>query len=227
MYLRDLVTAFFMLSIFVPGPEVLAQASSGEEAFRILEKFTGKVASEEGFSASFSFTSEDSQLKKSDTWEGKLWIHKEKYRVETTSLLLLCDGVKRWQFLPEVNEVNVQLCSRILPDEEEWMITNPVSFFTLYTKKYFAQRVGQTTLQQRRVEEIDLIPRSTKAEISRIKLWIDVQSFELVSTRIIQKSGVQYTLIFNNYRWKEVLPEKDYQFDPMLFPGVEIIEMDL
>ena len=227
MKYRNLFPAITLFLLFSLGEKSFGQYNSQGDAAAILEKFSQKALSEEGFSVIFDFSSEEPILNKSDSWQGSLWLKKDKYKVITSSLILFSDGIKRWQYLPEVNEVNVQLCSHIAPEEDDFMISNPIIFFSLYEKQFIASKLGQTTLRQRKVEEIDLIPRSHKGEISRVKLWIDSVTFELVSAKVIQKSGIQYVLVFRNYRWGDALPEKEYQFDPSLYPGVEIIEMDL
>ena len=224
---RNLFPAITLFLVFSVGAKSFGQYNSQEDAAAILEKFSQKALSEEGFSVVFDFSSEEPMLNKSDSWQGSLWLKKDKYKMVTSSLILFSNGIKRWQYLPEVNEVNVQLCSNIAPEEEDFMISNPIIFFSLYEKRFMASRLGQTTFKQRKVEEIDLTPRSNRTEISRIKLWIDSVTFELLSAKIIQKSGMQFVLVFKNYRWGDALPEKDYQFDPSLYPGVEIIEMDL
>jgi outer membrane lipoprotein-sorting protein len=157
---------------------------------------------------------------------GKIWLKNNKYKLELLpEHILYFNGVKLYQYMPEVQEVNVTQ-----PDmdgeNETFRIFNPASFFRLTSDNFKSHLVKESDQYNRKVYEIDLYPVRLKTTgYSRIRLFVERESLQLVYLKAYMKDGVQYVLTFEPYHVLKSLPDTFFEFPVHLHPEAEIIDL--
>ena len=129
-------------------------------------------------------------------------------------------------FRSEVKEVNV-----VKPDpnenDENFQLLNPQTYFNISSKTFKSSLVKESTLNNRKVSEIDLYPIQLKTtEYSRIRIMVEKNSLQLVYLKAYMKNGTQYALTFKPYEiHKTALRDSFFVFNKMEHPNVEIIDL--
>ena len=194
---------------------------------KIIDDMTAKFKTYPSVSISFSATGTLLQGQQETELEGKLWIKKiDKYKLEIPDQVIYFDGSKIYQYLPEVNEVNIMPPASDESDESSQLL-NPLTYFNLSSKNFQSRLVKESTLNNRRVYEIDLYPIQVKTtKFSRIRLMIEKSTFHLVYINAIMKDTTQFAITFRPYDvHKTALPDSFFTFNKLEHPDVEIIDL--
>jgi len=193
---------------------------------KIIDDMTAKFKTYPSVSLSFSATTTHWQDQSETLQEGKLWLKSNKYKLELPDFVLYFDGSKIYQYISEVNEVNV---TKPDPDEEDenFQLLNPQSYFNLSSKNFKSNLVKENTMNNRRVYEIDLYPINIKTtNFSRIRVMIEKSTLQLVYLNAIMKDGAQYALSFKPYEIPSTaLRDSFFTFNKSEHPGVEVIDL--
>lgn len=200
---------------------ILVIAQQDPEAKKILDKFSEKTKSHKIIRADFkvSFKSVKDNIENSS--EGTIVIKGDKYRLNFMNTEAFFDGKTLWNYLPEVNEVNI---SEPEPDDED-IFNNPRKLFTIYENDYKYQLIGNTTKDQTHFAIVDLYPLDIDQDYSRIRLQINTDEIYLASATIFGKDGSNYTIVIENFNTNKKFEDEYFVFDKNNYPNVEIIDM--
>ncbi|MDR2847513.1 MAG: outer membrane lipoprotein carrier protein LolA [Bacteroidales bacterium] len=216
----------YKLIIILLFPLVSMQGQSDTRSPQILDDMVAKFKSYP--TVQLNFTANVIQLQdKSETKEtGKIWLKGNKYKLELLpSSILYFNGVKLFQYLPEVKEVNVTQPD-MEQDNEDFQLLNPQSFFNLSSENFKSNLAKESTQYNRKVYEIDLYPvRLKTTKYSRIRLFVEKTSLQIVYLKAVMKDGTRYELTFEPYNVQKSLPDSFFEFQASLYPGVEVIDL--
>ena len=133
---------------------------------------------------------------------------------------------KYTNYIPEVKEVNV---NKPDPDEddEDFQLLNPQTYLNISSKSFKSKLVKESTLNNRKVHEIDLYPIQLKTtKYSRIRLMVEKSTLQLVHLKAFLKDGTQYTLSFKPYEvLQTALRDSFFTFNTLEHPNVEVIDL--
>lgn len=196
-------------------------AQQDPEAAAILERLSEKTRSGSGIMIDFSVKLEDRQRGITDSFEGSILMHGEKYKLELLDTETYFDGKSVYTFLKDVNEVMISD-----PEEDEANIfSNPLTLMTLYERNFRFRLRGEISSGGKTLYEIDLHPEEREVEFHTIKLFIGKEKTQIDSAVISGKDGTIYTLKVENFVEDVNVTETDFTFDPEKHPGVEIIDL--
>jgi outer membrane lipoprotein-sorting protein len=214
---------FFIILLF---PLVYAQGQTDTRSPKILDDMVAKFKSYASVQLSFAATVTQLQDKSETSENGKLWLKGNKYKLELLpSNVFYFNGVKLYQYMPEVKEVNVSQPD-MDEDNEEFQMFNPQSFLRLTSKNFKSNLAKESTHNNRKVYEIDLYPVKLKTtKYSRIRLHIEKESLQIVYLKTFLKDGTQYALTFEPYTVMKSLPDSFFEFPIGLHPDVEVIDL--
>jgi len=213
---------FFFLFLFCAYGQVDDPRSK-----KIIDDMTARFKTYPSVFLNFSATGTLLQGQQETELTGKLWIKKtDKYKLEIPDQVFYFDGSKIYQYLTEVKEVNVK---KLDPNEnnEDIQLFNPLTYFNLSSKSFQSKLVKESTLNNRRVYEIDLYPIQVKTtKFSRIRFMIEKSTYQLVYINAIMKDTTQFAITFKPYDiQKTALPDSFFTFNKLEHPDVEIIDL--
>jgi len=196
------------------------QAQSSEKAKEILDKVSAKTKAYQTIKADFSFAMENLQEEINETYEGKIILKGNKYKVSLMNVDSYYDGTALYTHMIDAEEVNV---SEPDPSDEETL--NPATIFTIYEKGYTFNYIGEGTAAGKPCHEIDLYPENRDKPFSRIKLLILKDDLQLYSLRQIGKDGNNYTITVKSMKTNAPVDDKTFVFDTSTHPDVDVIDM--
>lgn len=207
-----------ILLIMSLGTSIFAQ---DDQAERILDDFSSKIKTYKCIRAGFTLTSIDLKEGTSDTYEGKITIKGEKFRLNVMDSETYFDGETLWNYLQDVNEVNISE-----PDPEDYIIqNNPFRLFDEYQAKFKYKYVGEISEAGKTLYEIDLFPINIEQEYSRIKIRIEKTGMDLYSAKYFRKDGYHFLVEISGMTSNPEIPDSHFTFNPSDHPGVEIIDL--
>ena len=205
-----------------------APNASGQEdgrSLKIIDDVSVKFKTHPSVSVDFSATVTQLQDKSENEFSGKIWLKKDKYKLEVPEYVIYFDGEKIYQYLPDVKEVNVSRPDANEKDEDIQML-DPRTFFGLSARNFKSKLIKESRQYGRQVYEVDLYPVDVKnTKYSRIRVYIEKSTSQLVYLKAFLKNGSQYTFVFDRYNILQALPDTFFTFNTAEHPGVEVIDL--
>ena len=195
-------------------------------AQKIIDDLAAKFKTYPSVSIDFSATVTQLQDQSESTSKGIIQLKGSKYKLEVSEYVIYFDGLKVYQYLPDVKEVNVSR-PEVDENDEEFQFLNPQAYFNLSSKKFKSDLAKESTQDGRKVYEINLYPIQVKtSKYSRIHLSVEKTTLQIVNLKVFLKDGTQYTLSFKSYNiMQTALPDSFFSFDEKKHPGVEVIDL--
>ncbi|GIV35064.1 MAG: hypothetical protein KatS3mg031_2599 [Chitinophagales bacterium] len=183
----------------------------------VYEKYHAAPSVKIQFSLSVDTPEEQAYIKS----QGTVYLKKDKYKIDTEEMTIICDNVKRYVYLKEPNELQI---SYFEPGEEE--VESPSKFFELYKKDFFYRLGGETTFMDRRAAVVNLLPMNIKeSPYKMIFLIVDKEKKQILKAEILSKDGTRYTYVLTAIEETSNLPDEEFTFDPSRYPGIYIDDM--
>ncbi len=210
----------FLTSILTLGIAAMAQSPEVLKGKEILDKVSAKTKGYTSIKAEFSFTLENLQAQMTDTHDGIILIKDDKYKATIMGTDTYFNGTTMWMHMKEVNEVNISG-----PDMMDDESLNPATIFTVYEQGYRYLHAGETTINGKTVDIIDLFPEDRNKPFSRIKLYIYRDNLHFAKIEQIGKDGNNY--IIDIKKMETNLPASDsmFVFDTAKHPNVDVIDL--
>jgi len=212
-----LMTLFCLIGSFVSRAQ-----EQDEQAGEILDQFVQKTQKSDGFESAYLFTVIDLKEDAQSSSEGRFFMKGEKYIVKSEQMDIYYDGMTLWNFLPDVNEVNISIPES--SDDQTSYFDNPTRLFSIYKDDFFFSYIGEDVRKTKPVHVLDLYPKQLDKSFSRIRLAIEKESFRLFSAQIFSKDGVHYLLEITSIK-TQPLDDSFFRFDASQYPGVEVIDL--
>jgi outer membrane lipoprotein-sorting protein len=186
---------------------------------KIIDDMTAKFKTYPSLSLDFSVTISEIEQ------EGKLWLKNNLYKLELPDHVISFDGSKIYSHQISVKEVYL---SKPDPDEDDktFQLLNPQSYFNISSKSFTSNLVKESTMNNRKVYEIDLYPIQLKTtNFSRIRIMVERSTFQLVYLKVFMTDGIQYAITFKPYEKLEHLRDSFFSFNRLQYPNVEVIDL--
>jgi len=169
-----------------------------------------------GFSLMVDTPEEEAYIKS----KGSVLLKKEKYKIDTEEMVIVCDNVKRYVYLKESNELQINFF-----EPEEGEIESPNELFEIYKKDYFYRISREVTDNNRKLTVISLIPSDLKnSTYNMIFLHVDKEINQIVKGEIMMRDGNKYTYTISSFEETPV-PDSEFSFDPASYPGIYVDDM--
>ena len=209
-----------ILFSFALGFILNAQSPEVVKAKQILDKVAAKTKSYQTIRADFSFTLENLQAKMKDTHNGKIIIKGDKYKIDLMGVDTYYNGKTIWMHIKDAGEVNITE-----PDMMDDQSLNPATIFTIYEDGFKYLHVGETTLNGKKADIIDLFPDKRDKPYSRIKLYIYQDNLQIGKISQIGKDGNNYIIDIKKMDVNAAIDDTQFTFDAIRNPNVDIIDM--
>lgn len=139
--------------------------------------------------------------------EGYLAQAGDRYRLDLSDQLVVCDGQSVWVWLKANEEVQINDAD----PEDEGEVWTPRDLLTIYESEDFVYVLAGTAREGKRtLQAIEFKPLDRDSEYSKVRLLVDKNTHDIVRVTTFQKDGTRMTL-----ELKTLTPNK--QFDPSLF----------
>ncbi|HHU56763.1 MAG TPA: outer membrane lipoprotein carrier protein LolA [Bacteroidales bacterium] len=201
-------------SLHAQSPDVLR----GKE---ILEQVSRKTKAYTSIKADFSFTLDNKQAQITDTHKGSILIKGDKYKAEIMGAETYFDGQNTYMYMTDINEVNISGPEML--DEEDSL--NPATVFSIFEHGHRYLHAGETTINGKTVDIVDLFPEERNKPYSRIKLYIYQHNQQFAKIEQIGKDGTNYIIDIHKMETNLPVNDSDFTFDPAQHPGIEIIDL--
>lgn len=187
---------------------VVAQNSARDILQRAAETFRRSG----GVSASFAIHSPEGNS------TGFIRLKGEKFVLEAGGMTTWFDGHTQWTYLPESDEVNISV-----PTDEELQTLNPYAWLSLYDRGYDVKLLPAESAGQYKIE---MVARSTEAQVSRVVLWLERSALQPVKFALTLSGSVEPTVItVRDYRTRLAYTDALFVFDPREYPTAEVIDL--
>jgi len=207
-----LITLFFVFNAFTQN------APLGKE---VVKKFSDKMQNLQSLSATFTFTLENLKEKITDSHDGKIVVKGNKYYLELMGMEIFFDGVEKWQFIKEANEVTVSKPEKV----EGGFFDDPTKLFKSYEKNFKSKFIGEKNVRGKELYELELYPIDLDATYSILKLQFAKRTLEPELIKYQGKDGNNYIIKVKIF--KSNIPVKDdkFTFDQKKHKNVEVVDM--
>lgn len=217
---------FFMLLLLLNNLLALATYAkpnknliiSDPQAKAILDKVSQRFKALESVQIDFALNIVNKDATINEKQVGKIYIHKDMYKIESSDFDRICNGKSLWTFFKEQNEVQV---TDYEPSNNE---ISPSQLFTLYEKNY-DYSINKEAKPSTKYAYIDLVPKNKNINFFKVKLTIDKASNTITKAIIFERNGTQFTYELKNYNSTVKLPDSTFVFNPSAYPNVEVIDL--
>jgi len=219
--MKQFVTSLFLSVIIL---SVTAQpkdlGTNDPNAKKILDAVSAKFKSFKAVQAKFSLTIENSAGKAMGNKSGMVFMKGSKYRINVTGQEIYCDGANVSTFDKAANEVTI---TKVDPAANA--ITPQKIFTNFYDKDFLYKLNGDTKLNGKPVQEIELTPVDKSKNFFKVLLYIDKASSTISGAKLFEKAGNRYTYTVSNLNGKATIADTQFVFDAKKNPGVEVVDL--
>ena len=193
------------------------RAQKGKE---IVDKTSARTKSYANISASFILTIENKQAHSIDNYDGSMATKGEKYHLKLMNTETFFNGKAVYAWSKDNNEVTIYS-----PDDSSNGIMSPQQILGNFDGSYKFLFIDEVSVDNRRCNEVDLYPIDRHSNVSRIRLFVDIQTNNVKSIIQQNKDGNIYTIKITTIDTKTQLADKCFTFDKTANPKVEIVDM--
>ncbi len=211
---------YFIIPLLSLAAFMNAQSPEVIKAKQILDEVAAKTKGYQTIRADFSFTLENTQAKVTDTQTGKIIIKGDKYKIDLMGVDTYFDGKTIWMYLRDAGEVNISE-----PDLMDDETLNPANIFNIYQEGFKYLHAGETSLNGKKTDIIDLFPEKRDKAFSRIKLYIYQGNLQIAKITQIGKDGNNYIIDIKKLEVNAPADDALFIFDASKHPNVEVIDM--
>jgi outer membrane lipoprotein-sorting protein len=211
-------TGLFLIAVYFSLTTIAQNAPLGKD---VVNSFSAKMQSLTSLSAKFSFTLENLKEKISDTHEGDIIVKGKKYNLELMGMDAFYDGVTKWQYNKDANEVTISKPTVL----EGGFFDDPTKLFKDYEKNFKSKFIGEKIEKGRNIYELELYPIDLKTPYSKLNLKFDKKTLEPVEIRYQGKDGNNYIIKVKVFRSNVPVRDERFTFDSKKHKGIEIIDM--
>ncbi|MDD2564556.1 MAG: outer membrane lipoprotein carrier protein LolA [Salinivirgaceae bacterium] len=197
-------------------------AQHDPEARKVLDNVSKTTKSWSTAKIEFKATFTSVEPETTESHKGTLWQKGEKYKLVFMGSHTFCNGINKWVFMPEVDEVNFYIVDK---SDKGNLLDNPQQIFNLYTDGYKYATIGEQPVNGKTIVEIELVPEDKNVEFFKIKVFVDKTDMRLTKLQYYAKDGGRATIEVLNYKIGDNLADKFFVFDEKSNPDAIIIDM--
>ncbi len=176
------------------------------------------IKANDSYRINFTLEIENPSLKNKDTSRGLLIISGNRYYMEAAGNVFVSDGTTTWAYFKDNNEVHIDLVANNPEDP------TPTSILGDFEKKFRAKHIKQETHKGRRVEVIDLLPK-TAYIFHKVRIGMDSKTKMLVYTIAYDREGGSTRFEFDTLEANPTISHDRFRFNPNSYPGIEVVDL--
>jgi outer membrane lipoprotein-sorting protein len=208
--------ASVLLLLLISGP-VLAQKE--KKAKEWLDRSAAAFRKAGALSIDFTLNARDVPNQTAESFDGRLELHGTKFHLNTPDTEIWFDGQTQWALLKAFDEIHIS-------EPTAAQALNPAAVLTLYQKDCDYQYLGEKTGDKgRKVQEVELIPRSKDSDMARIAMQIGAADAMPRKIHVVYKNKIESIIHINQYQPNPALTDRSFVFDPKKYPDAEIIDL--
>ncbi len=215
-HLNNILAALMLVTALHP-----VRAQEDPVAEKILNRLSEKSKASQPLRVTFRFTAINLQDNSKNSFTGELTLQGKKYHLKTGDSEIFFDGQTIWNYMPDVNEVNV-----LDPDPDDHsFLAHPDQIFSDYRLTFRYHFVGINETGGKALQVVDLYPVDLSENYSRIRLQIDKATGNLYSARFFGKNGMQYIVRIEKTEPRIKVTSSTFRFRKADHPGVEVVDL--
>jgi outer membrane lipoprotein-sorting protein len=194
-----------------------------EKAKIILDGVSKKMKGYTSLKVECTYNLENSAAKINETQEGTLLLKGDKFKLTLSGREVISDGTNVWIIMRKAEEVHKK--SQI--DFNEELGFDPAKIFTVYEEGFKYQFLKETKEGAKTIAVIDLFPLDPgKKNYSRLRMNIDKEKSQIVSSKTFGKDGNTYTLTVKTFTPNAPASDADFKVNETEFKkqGFEIVD---
>lgn len=195
-------------------------ATSDPDAKKVLDAVSAKFKSYKSVQANFTYTVENGDGKVVSTKKGTVYMKGTKYRVSFVGQEIYCDGNTVWSYDKSSNEVTITKL-----DVSNNTLTPQKLFTDFYDKDFLYKLNGESKVNGKTVQEIEMTPNDKTKPFHKVYLLIDKNAKTIYSTKVLQKEGNRYSYTVNTLNGNANIPDSKFVFNKKDYPGVEEVDL--
>ena len=182
----------------------------------VLDRLSATTKSYKNMTIGFDFIFENKNQNINEKQNGILVLQEEMFRLEMEELIIINDGEIQWNYLTDMNEV------QIMEHDPEDEMMSPKKIFTIYEKGYKYSYTGDESEKGKRLQIIDLFPEESGA-FMKVTLAVDAAKNQLHKITIHDKNGGTYSYLVSSFKSNTTVAPFTFNADD--YKGVEVIDL--
>ncbi len=191
-----------------------------QNARSILDKASETYNKAGGIIATFTINSKDTKTRNTNSYDGKVYMKVNKFKIEIPYAITWFDGTTQWVYVKDTEEVNIST-----PTGEELQAISPSVLFNIYKKGFNLKYSGEKKFNGRAMHEVILTPQIKYSEFTKIVVQIDKTSNIFSQIIVTDKAGMENALIIKKYDINQSLSDTTFQFNKKDYPQAEIVDL--
>lgn len=156
-----------------------------------------------------------------DAQQGEAHIKGDKFKLEMEAMEVWFDGKTQWVFIKEVNEVNISQ-----PTEQEIASISPIALLGMYKNGYSLEKLIETTVNGKNAYRIEMVPGTgSNRDFKSLSVAIDRATHTLVQAILTFSNDLRTQIDITKYNANYHYPDSEFTFNPIDYPGVEIVDL--
>lgn len=213
MYKKTGVT---LLAIIIAG-SVFAQKDP--KAREVLDAMSAKYQSINSFQADLAYTMTNKVENINESFNGKISVKGEMYRLVMQEQEIYNDGKTVWTFLPDIPEVTID------NNNPEGGDITPSSIFNIYKEGYKYIYLNAITDGGKSYDVVDLVPNDKDAQYFKVRIEIGAKDSLLRKFILFDREGSEYAYVISNFKSDVNLADAYFVFDASDLSEDEIIDI--
>lgn len=212
--MNDKLRKFYFLLLFIGGSFHTGMAKYQEEVFTLLDSI-----SQRSFRATFRYSSQSPQNELSGTFEGKITVQGNQYRLVMQGQEIINDGQTVWTHLMEANEV------QIIDYDPEQNAVMPWAIWSNHRQTYTLDRVDTHQVDGQVYNVVELVPKDDEPGLLKVVLTIAHATKHIQCLEILDSNCMLHIFSVTDFAYDLGLDKAFFKFDPEEHQGIEIIDM--
>ncbi len=204
-----------LIAILVVG---ITCAQNDKEAEKLLQDVINHTSSYKNFKADLSYTMVNAEMGIDEKKSGVIYVQGDAFRIEMEGQVIISDGLTRWTYLEDSEEVQV---SDVSEDDEG---ISPTQILAKYNESYKAKFSNDKKYKNSNLKEISLKPND-KDSFEKMSVIVNVNKLSLENFSVYDVNGNVFTYHIIDLQANLELPPDTFTFDYSKYPNVDVIDM--
>ena len=211
----------FLIAALILAMSNMVLAQQDPKAKEILDAMSNKYKSINSFQADLSYTMTNKVEDINESYNGKIAVKGDMYRLMMQDQEIYNDGTTVWTFLPNLDEPEVTIDNN---NPEGGDIT-PSSIFNIYQEGYKYLYLNSTTIAGKSYDIVDLVPNDKDAQYFKVRIEIGTKDRLLRTFTLFDREGSEYTYLITNFKSDVNLADSYFKFDTSKLTEDQIIDI--
>lgn len=207
--------SFTLLSTF--SARAVGQEEHAEELKEIIEGIANRWETLPGMTAHLTHTFEWVLAGETQTTEGTIHLADgNRFRIDTSDVILVSDGTTVWQYTPKQNQVVID---RVDPNRPN---ASPEQIFVAFTEGARAEWIREERRNRRESLVVIRLHRDPQEEPATVEAWVEVPRMLVVRLAWSDGAGNRHSYDLTDIEIAEQPPER---FDFQIPANVVVVDM--